>query len=96
MVMWTEITTDDINGEIKDRGIVIMPIGSIEQHGPHLPTGTDNYIGWAIAKKVAEEINALILPNIPIGFSEDHCPKPGTITLSINTLKQIVRECKTR
>ena len=92
MVMWSEMSSDSIKETIKNNGVVIVPIGAIEQHGPHLPTGTDNYIGWAIAKRVAEELNALLLPIIPVGFSEDHCPRPGTVTLSIDTLKQIIRD----
>ena len=92
MVMWSELSSDSIKEKIKDNGVVIVPISAIEQHGPHLPTGTDYYLGWAVAKKVAEELNALILPIIPIGFSEDHCPTPGTVTLSADTLRAIIRD----
>jgi creatinine amidohydrolase len=92
MVMWSELSSDGIKEEIKKNGVVIVPIGATEQHGPHLPTGTDSYTGFAIAKKVAEELNALLLPNVPFGFSEDHCPKPGTVTLSMDTLKNIIRD----
>ena len=92
MVMWSELSSDAIKEEIKKNGIVIMPIGSTEQHGPHLPTGTDTLEGWAIAKKVADKLNLLLLPIVPFGYSEDHCPRPGTITLSMETLKQIIRD----
>ena len=90
--MWSELSSDSIKEKIKDNGVVIVPIGAIEQHGPHLPTGTDYYLGWAVAKKVAEELNALILPIIPIGFSEHHCPRPGTVTLSTDTLRAIIKD----
>jgi len=92
MVMWSELSSDNIKEKIKDNGVVIVPIGAIEQHGPHLPTGTDYYIGWAIAKRVAEELNAFLLPIVPFGFSEDHLPRAGTITLSMDTLKSIIRD----
>ncbi len=92
MVMWSELSSDGIKNEIKRNGVVIVPIGAIEQHGPHLPTGTDTYTGWVIAKRVAERLNALLLPIVPFGFSEDHCPRPGTVTLSMDTLKNIIRD----
>jgi len=92
MVKWSELSSNGIKEEIKKNGVVIVPIGAIEQHGPHLPTGTDSYTGWAIAKRVAESVNALLLPIVPFGFSEDHCPRPGTVTLSIDTLKNIIRD----
>jgi len=92
MADWSQISSYDIIETLKKKGVVIVPIGAIEQHGPHLPVGTDDIIGWAVAQKVADELDVMLLPIIPVGFSEDHCPMPGTISLSPDTLKQIIRD----
>ena len=77
MKLWAEIDSPTIEKTIKTTDITILPIGSTEQHGPHLPTGTDHIIGWEIAKRAAEKLDALILPVLPFGFSEDHIPRAG-------------------
>jgi len=71
---------------------VILPIGSTEQHGPHLPTGTDYFIGEEIARRVAQKLDMLLLPVIPFGFSLDHMPWPGNISLSADTLRNMIRD----
>ncbi|MEM2914175.1 MAG: creatininase family protein, partial [Candidatus Bathyarchaeia archaeon] len=71
----------------------ILPIGSIEQHGPHLPLGTDWMIVEEIARKVAEKLgNCYLLPAIPYGNSQEHLDFPGTVTLKPSTLAQVVRD----
>jgi len=92
MDFWAEMTSPAIEKSLRDRKVVIVPIGSTEQHGPHLPTGTDHLIGWEIAKRIVQAVDALLLPIIPIGFSEDHCPRAGTITLSADTLRHMIRD----
>lgn len=72
---------------------VIVPIGSIEQHGPHLPEGTDTFAGDIIAEKIALKMgNALVAPTIRPGCSQHHMEFPGTITLAPETLMQVIRE----
>jgi creatinine amidohydrolase len=92
MDFWAEMTSSAIEKGVKDGKVVIVPVGSTEQRGPHLPTGTDQFIGWEIAKRVAERVDALLLPIIPIGFSENHCPRAGTVTLSPDTLRHMIRD----
>lgn len=77
---------------LKEYEVAILPIGSTEQHGPHLPTGTDHIIAWEIAKRVAEKTGSIVLPIIPIGFSEDHWPKAGTLSFSADTLRMVIRD----
>lgn len=52
----------------------IIPVGSIEQHGPHLPVSTDSDIVTEIAKRVAKKCNLLVLPTITYGVSFEHAP----------------------
>jgi creatinine amidohydrolase len=86
------MSSPSIEEAVRTKEIAILPIGSTEQHGPHLPTGTDYVIGWEIARRVAEKLDALLLPVIPYGFSEDHMPKAGTVSLSAETLRNIIRD----
>jgi creatinine amidohydrolase len=78
--------------------IVILPVGSTEQHGPALPICTDDYMAvkWAedAVKQVLSKrpINVLVMPGIHYGYAQHHMAFPGTITLSFETLKQIVFE----
>jgi creatinine amidohydrolase len=92
MKIWAEMASPSIEETVKKTKIAILPIGSTEQHGPHLPTGTDHIIGWEIAKAVTEKLDAIILPVIPFGFSEDHMPKAGTVSLSADTLRKVIRD----
>ncbi len=54
--------------------IAIIPVGSIEQHGPHLPVSTDSDIVTEVAKRVAKKCNLLLLPTITYGVSFEHAP----------------------
>jgi creatinine amidohydrolase len=67
-------------------------MGSVEQHGPHLPTGTDFFAATAIALKVAEHADALVLPLCPLGVTPMHMPYPGTVSLRPGTLLDVVTD----
>lgn len=89
-----EMNWKDIQEAI-DQGYktVVIGIGSIEQHGPHLPTSTDSLIGDAIANKVTANLkNALQAPTIRIGCSSHHLSFPGTISYKESTLKAIIQD----
>jgi creatinine amidohydrolase len=58
----------------KKKQIAIIPVGSIEQHGPHLPISTDSDIVTEIAFRLSEKINGLLLPTISYGISSEHFP----------------------
>jgi len=54
--------------------VAIIPVGSLEQHGPHLPVSTDSDIVTEVAKRVAKKCNLLLLPTITYGVSFEHAP----------------------
>ncbi len=58
----------------KKKPIAIIPVGSIEQHGPHLPISTDSDIVTEIAKRLSEKMNYLLLPTLTYGVSFEHSP----------------------
>ncbi|MEM2914843.1 MAG: creatininase family protein, partial [Candidatus Bathyarchaeia archaeon] len=91
-VIWAEEVSPQLSQLIKKKKCAILPIGSTEQHGSHLPVGTDHINVWAIAKKVAKLVNGIVLPLIPYGCSSEHFPRSGTLSLNPQTLKLIIKE----
>jgi creatinine amidohydrolase len=71
---------------------VLIPVGSLEQHGPHLPLGTDSIIAEELANKAGEILNIPVMPTIPIGFSEEHKDFPGTVYVSESRLKDYIED----
>ena len=69
-----------------------LPAGSVEQHGPHLPTGTDTLAAKVIAHAVAERMDGLVIPSTPLGVTPMHMPFEGTITLTTDTFQRVVIE----
>ncbi|WP_046174207.1 creatininase family protein [Domibacillus indicus] len=88
------LATTDIQKLEKEKGAVILPIGAVEQHGPHLPVYTDTLIAEGLLTHsfdyMKPEDNVWLLPPLPYGKSNEHSGKPGVITLSANTLQQVV------
>ncbi len=81
--------------------VAVVPTGSTEQHGPHLPLGTDYMIADGVASKLIEHINKykplkdviiIKLPAIPYGYSAMWSSYIGTITLSIETLRLLIKD----
>ena len=76
-----DLTQPEIAAQLKKNPLVILPAGSVEQHGPHLPTGTDIFASNVIGHAVAERMDGLVLPATPFGVTPMHMPFEGTITL---------------
>lgn len=72
--------------------MVIIPVGSIEQHGTHLPLCSDIYDAIEVAKLIAQETDVLVAPAVFAGLSEHHMGFPGTVTLSPETFEAVVFE----
>lgn len=93
-VLMEEMTWKEIGKALeqgKDTALVVA--ASIEQHGPHLPTGTDTLIGYALAKEVATRLGtALVAPLIRPGLSRHHMDFPGSMTLELKTFVKVVEE----
>ncbi|HEV2115217.1 MAG TPA: creatininase family protein [Terriglobales bacterium] len=89
---FAELTQPEIAAQFKKNPLVILAAGSVEQHGPHLPTGTDMYAVDVIAEAVAQRMDALVLPGSPLGVTPLHMPYEGTITLTPETYMRVVVE----
>lgn len=89
-----QLTWKDIEDRRRQSPLMIVPVGSCEQHGPGLALNTDAERARAFADLLADRIAplALVTPPIPVGVSEHHMGFPGTLTLSPTTFVQIVFE----
>ncbi len=75
----------------RKKQIAVIPIGSIEQHGPHLPISTDSDIVGEVAKRISSENNYLLLPTIIYGVSFEHAPF-FNLTVKESTLRNILTD----
>jgi creatinine amidohydrolase len=73
----------------------VLPVGAVEQHGKHLPFGTDIMLAEAIAKPIAQKLDAYLLPPIAISASIEHRKAKGTVYLRAETLAAVVRDVAT-
>lgn len=71
---------------------VILPVGSVEQHGPHLPLGTDSVIAEHIASRVSGQFASILFPTLSIGYSLEHAGFPGTVSVTMQTFSSMIME----
>jgi len=70
--------------------IAIIPVGSIEQHGPHLPIMTDWAIATELGKRVAEKMGAFLIPALPVSTCREHMGKKGSVWMESTTFYQMM------
>ncbi|MDG4755816.1 creatininase family protein [Micromonospora sp. WMMD718] len=70
--------------------VAVLPVGSFEQHGAHLPLLTDTIVACAIAKAVAERYDLFLLPPVTVSCSHEHAAWRGTVSISATTLAAVV------
>ena len=75
----------------KKKQIAIIPVGSIEQHGPHLPISTDSDIVTEISLQLSDKINGILLPTINYGISDEHFPF-FNLSIKKSTLSRILED----
>ncbi len=93
---WHEMTAKEFAALDVERVIAVLPVGSIEQHGPHLPVWVDSAIGEALVRRalelLPEHFPVIVLPTMPVGKSNEHNAFPGTLSLSAETLMRLWTE----
>ena len=87
-----EMTWTDVQQYLKKSDMVIIPIGSTEQHGPHLPLGTDFYEALGTAKMISSRTGVIIAPVLFSGYSVYHSGFPGTLSLKPETMETVLFE----
>lgn len=93
---FAEMTRGELQ-ELAATATVIVPVGSTEQHGPHLPVCTDTAIMSAIAERaaaraMATEVPVVVLPPLPFGFAHHHLPFGGTVSIGLSVYMDVLAE----
>lgn len=91
MIEFTQLTSSEIPA-VDKRLPVIVPIGLVEAHGPHLPLSVDIDTAAYFSRAVAENTGAILAPQIYYGFADEMRDYPGTIGLSASTLTTVITE----
>jgi creatinine amidohydrolase len=94
-VEWRKLRSDELRERARADAIVILPVASLEQHGPHLPVEVDSMLGETVGMRAARKIfergqSAVVLPVLWTGLSEHHMSFGGTITLDFSTFAAVV------
>jgi creatinine amidohydrolase len=78
------LTWVEVKEWLEETDIILVPMGSCEQHGPHLPLGIDTFAGEYVAQKAAEKARVPVAPSVNYGYSPFHMRRhePGTLTIS--------------
>ena len=89
----SEVTWTDVDAV--ETSLVLVPVGSTEQHGPHAPLATDTLNAETVARAGADAFDGevVVAPAIPVGVAEEHRAFPGTMWVSPDTFRAYVREC---
>src|SRR5262247_4041759 len=86
----------EVEDAVEASSVLCLPMGSIEQHGPHLPLNTDAVIAEGLTRRIVarwgEEFDLWQLPVVPIGLSREHDWAPGTLSLSIQGFVTLLRD----
>ena len=92
-VRWSEHRASELREYAAQRYLVILPLGSIEQHGAHLPVDTDIFTPTAIAEEAARRLGrAIVATPLPFGQSAAHVRFGGTLSLSADTMLAVLRD----
>jgi creatinine amidohydrolase len=76
----------------RNASIAVLPIGSFEQHGSHLPLATDSIVACAVAEAVSSQYDLMLLPPVTISCSHEHSDFAGTVSISAATLYAVVKD----
>jgi creatinine amidohydrolase len=89
-----ELSSRDVDGLDRDRTVLILPLGSVEQHGHHMPLGTDTMLAHAVALAAAERLEGrvVVLPPPWYGFSAHHMRFAGSVSLRPETLMGLAED----
>jgi len=91
-ILLENLTWLDVQEYLKKENVILLPVGSLEQHGPHLPLATDSINVQFLAVNAAEACQVLVAPTVRPGVSFNHMKFPGTMTLRPETLVELISD----
>ena len=86
------LTKDEFAAAMREGRWILLPLGAVEQHGPHLPLGTDLFYAEHMCAAVAEQVHGLAAPALPYGVCRTMRNFPGTVSLTPAALAAVLRE----
>jgi creatinine amidohydrolase len=90
---WQDMRSEDFDDLDSKQVIAVLPVGAIEQHGPHLAVAVDHCINQGILDRAValmpDDLPVTILPALPVGKSDEHIAFAGTLTISAETLTRL-------
>jgi creatinine amidohydrolase len=91
---WEELSVPEIDGLDRDRTVLVLPTGSVEQHGRHMPLGSDTIIAMEICHAAASRLpgQVVVLPPPWYGYSPHHMRFAGTVTLKAETFTALIED----
>lgn len=92
MSLLTTATSADVRDAAPD--VAVLPVGSFEQHGGHLPLITDTAIACVIAQAIGQTYSLFVLPPVTISCSHEHADFPGTVSISASTLTAVIEDIR--
>lgn len=91
-----DLAFPEVSQHLKETSILCLPLGAIEQHGPHLPLDTDVIVAEELTRRIVarwgEELDLWQLPTVSISLSREHEWAPGTLSLGIQTFVALMRD----
>ncbi|MEP7200686.1 MAG: creatininase family protein, partial [Chloroflexota bacterium] len=92
---YDDLTWPEVKEAVAGNVAVLLPVGAIEDHGPHLPLNTDNVIVEAVCFETAQRSDGAVLslPVVPVGLDEHHMDFPGTVSVDMDLLLNYVAQC---
>lgn len=92
MPHWENLRMPEFAAWREEHGTVILPVGSVEEHGPHLPLGTDTFHALEVARRIAELRPVMVAPPLYYGLCRSTREHPGTVSISGDTLRALVTD----
>jgi creatinine amidohydrolase len=93
-VMWQALTAADLSEQVRADAVVLLPVASIEQHGPHLPVGVDSLLCEGVCRRAAETAApsspVVVAPTLWCGMAEHHMAFGGTFTFDLATYRDVL------
>src|ERR1700721_1632509 len=87
-LLWNRMTAEELRQKAVDDAIVLLPVASTEQHGPHLATGVDTFLGGEGCRRTAEIVARnrpiVVAPVVWMGLAEHHVAYGGTFSFSLS------------